>query len=43
MASHNLHTQIPNDIASNNLIIPAENLKPQELLIGLRIGQARRK
>ena len=32
MASHNPHNQIPNDISSNNLIIPAENLKSQGII-----------
>ena len=32
MASHNPHNQIPYDISSNNLILPAENLKSQGII-----------
>lgn len=32
MASHTPHNQIPNDIASNNQIIPAKNLRLQEII-----------
>ena len=32
MASHNPHSQIPNDILSNNKIIPAENLETQKII-----------
>ena len=32
LASHNPHSQIPNDILSNNQIIPAENLETQKII-----------
>ena len=32
MASHNTHAQVPNDIATNNKIIPAEHLQTQNII-----------